>query len=280
MIPKDPKRLGMLIFIGLFVAFVLGLIFYNSANSTETPVDDSHAKHKVGQQMRLFAFCEAEEDGSPPAGMAKVEEAMSNNVNATYVDVMQDTESKCTDVRFLGARPLPVVLVAPGEAKMLYGHCVIFWAARHENLGLLYTWLPCADGYKPMVKPRPKPEQHSEAVWERPLLVSDPTPSPDAAKDLSVKTCSGLASLKVAYKIVFPAAELIVLEGSRAIDYLNSFNTFGRKSRFRGTVLLLTKLPTGVVLLVPIENGRGCDRAVVGPKLHKIILSKLARGRI
>lgn len=39
-------------------------------------------------------------------------------------------------------------------------------------------------------------------------------------------------------------------------------------------------LPNGTTMLIPLKNGVGCNRMIVGPKLHKVIMTKVARGAV
>lgn len=91
------------------------------------------------------------------------------------------------------------------------------------------------------------------------------------------RKCYPIATQQLSYRVVFPNAKQTVMRGTRASIYLDAYNTFGNKTDFKGTVLLVNVLPDGTALVVPLENGTGCKRVVVGPRLHKIIMAKVAR---
>ncbi len=94
------------------------------------------------------------------------------------------------------------------------------------------------------------------------------------SKDLH---CFPVASLKVSFATVFPNAEQIVIEGPAAKAYLSEYNRRGRPTGFAGDTLLLNILPNGTTMLIPIAKGLGCHRMIVGPKLHKVIMNRIAR---
>ena len=93
------------------------------------------------------------------------------------------------------------------------------------------------------------------------------------------RQCYPLASLKVSFRVVFPKAVQSTIEGADARQYLSAYNAYGQRTGFRGETILLNVMPDGTTLLVPIEDGQGCKRLLVGPKLHRHIMSKVARGR-
>ncbi len=95
-----------------------------------------------------------------------------------------------------------------------------------------------------------------------------------------VRACFPIATLKISYQVVFPNSQQITMTGGRARAYLAAFNSFGKQTRFDGDTVLLNVLPNGTTLLVPLAEGKGCNRVVVGPKLHKIIMSKIARSAV
>ncbi len=92
------------------------------------------------------------------------------------------------------------------------------------------------------------------------------------------RKCYPLATLKLSFRVVFPNAKQIVMDGAQASIYLDAYNGYGKKTDYKGDVLLVNVLPDGTALVVPLENDMGCKRVVVGPKLHKIIMAKIARG--
>ncbi len=94
------------------------------------------------------------------------------------------------------------------------------------------------------------------------------------------RKCYPIATLKLSFRVVFPNAKQITMDGNRARHYLDAYNTFGNKTNFKGEVLLLNVLPDGTTLVVPLASGMGCKRVVVGPRLHKIIMAKLERGAV
>ncbi len=55
----------------------------------------------------------------------------------------------------------------------------------------------------------------------------------------------------------------------------------GRGNRHTGHIagdtLLLNVLSDGATLFISIANGLGCHRMIAGPKLHKVIMGKIAR---
>lgn len=93
--------------------------------------------------------------------------------------------------------------------------------------------------------------------------------------------CFPLATLKVSFQVVFPEASQMTLDGAEAQTYLDEYNNFGRPTKFEGDSLFLNILPNGTTMLIPLdENGIGCARMIVGPKLYKVIMTKIARGDI
>lgn len=93
--------------------------------------------------------------------------------------------------------------------------------------------------------------------------------------------CFPIASLKVSFKVVFPNATQSMLHGNAARAYLDEYNNHGRPTDFSGDTLFLTTLPNGTTMIVPLdENGIGCHRMIVGPKLHKVIMAKVGRGAV
>ncbi len=94
------------------------------------------------------------------------------------------------------------------------------------------------------------------------------------------RTCYPIATLKVSFRVVFPKAKQITMEGAQAKHYLQHYNSYGRPTDFKGDVILLNVMPDGTTLFVPLDAGVGCKRVVVGPKLHRMIMTKLARGAV
>ncbi len=96
----------------------------------------------------------------------------------------------------------------------------------------------------------------------------------------AARECYPIATLKVSFRVVFPKARQTIMTGDRAQAYLSAFNTFGNPTGFNGDTLFLTTLPNGTTLFVPLTSGIGCQRIVVGPRLHKVIMAKIARSAI
>lgn len=92
--------------------------------------------------------------------------------------------------------------------------------------------------------------------------------------------CYGLAMLKASFRVVFPEGRQVTMEGSAVKAYLDGYNSFGDPTDYSGDTLFLTIMPNGTALVVPLDAGRGCRRLVVGPRLHKMIMAKVARGAI
>lgn len=90
--------------------------------------------------------------------------------------------------------------------------------------------------------------------------------------------CPPLATFRTLFKIVFPGGRQIVMEGSAAQIYLQEYNNFGRRTAFRGETLFFNILSNGAAMLILIENGRGCRRIMVGPRLHRVIMTKVNKG--
>ena len=111
------------------------------------------------------------------------------------------------------------------------------------------------------------------AIW---LLFIAISPAAKAAN----KECFPLASIEVSFSVVFPNAKQFVLTGDTAKAYLAEYNSFGRPTRFQGDALFLNILPNGTAMLIPIKNGIGCHRMIVGPKLHRVIMAKVSRSAI
>ena len=92
--------------------------------------------------------------------------------------------------------------------------------------------------------------------------------------------CYPIATLKISFSVVFPKSKQITMEGAHARAYLAEYNSFGRQTKFAGETLLLNVLPNGTTMVVPLKDGLGCHRMLVGPKLHKVIMTKVARGAV
>jgi len=80
--------------------------------------------------------------------------------------------------------------------------------------------------------------------------------------------------------VVFPNARQITMDGDIAKAYLEAYNTFGNPTDFKGDTLFLNIRPNGTTMIVPLTGGQGCQRMVVGPKLHKMIMAKVERGSV
>lgn len=92
--------------------------------------------------------------------------------------------------------------------------------------------------------------------------------------------CFPIATLKISFQVVFPNARQVTMDGDAARAYLSEYNNFGRPTKFVGETLFMNILPNGTTMLIPLKNGVGCSRMIVGPKLHKVIMTKVARGKI
>ena len=92
--------------------------------------------------------------------------------------------------------------------------------------------------------------------------------------------CFPVATLRTSFQVVFPNARQATMDGDAARAYLSEYNSFGRPTKFAGDALFMNILPNGTVMLIPLKNGVGCTRMIVGPKLHKTIMVRVARGAI
>ncbi len=91
--------------------------------------------------------------------------------------------------------------------------------------------------------------------------------------------CFPLASLKISHEVVVPEAKQMVLEGKHAKAYLHEYNTYGRwQTHHKGTVLFIAVAPSGKAFMTPLNEGKGCKRLIVGPKLHRQILATIGIG--
>jgi hypothetical protein len=109
-------------------------------------------------------------------------------------------------------------------------------------------------------------------------LLSLAIASPTAAQD--AERCFTISTLKVSFHVVFPTARQITMDGDIARSYLEAYNTFGNPTDFKGDTLFLNIMPNGTTMVVPLIGGQGCQRMVVGPKLHKMIMAKVERGSV
>ena len=90
--------------------------------------------------------------------------------------------------------------------------------------------------------------------------------------------CFPVATLKISFQVVFPNAKQVTMDGEAARAYLREYNNFGRPTEFKGDTLFMNILPNGTTMLIPLDkDGIGCSRMIVGPKLHKVIMTKIAR---
>ncbi len=94
------------------------------------------------------------------------------------------------------------------------------------------------------------------------------------------KECFPIATLKISFQVVFPNAQQVTIEGDAAKAYLTEYNSFGRPTAFAGETIFLNILPNGTAMLIPLKDGLGCHRMIVGPKLHKVIMAKVSRGAV
>ena len=92
--------------------------------------------------------------------------------------------------------------------------------------------------------------------------------------------CFPVATLKISFQVVFPNAKQVTMDGDEARAYLREYNSFGRPTEFEGDTLFMNILPNGTTMLIPLKDGIGCQRMIVGPKLHKVIMTKVARGGV
>lgn len=92
--------------------------------------------------------------------------------------------------------------------------------------------------------------------------------------------CFSVSTLKVSFQVVFPNAKQVTMDGDAARAYLLEYNNFGRPTEFAGETLFMNILPNGTTMLIPLKDGVGCNRMIVGPKLHKVIMTKVARGAV
>lgn len=93
------------------------------------------------------------------------------------------------------------------------------------------------------------------------------------------RECYPLGTLKVSFSVVFPTAKQTLMKGDEAKEYLRIYNSYGKPTDVDGENLLMVTLPNGTNLFVPVKGNIGCDRHVVGPRLHRMILIKMVRGR-
>ena len=94
------------------------------------------------------------------------------------------------------------------------------------------------------------------------------------------KGCYPIATLKISFRVVFPEARQVTIDGDAARAYLSEYNNFGTRTEFRGETLFLNILPNGTTMLVPLHDGLGCKRMIVGPKVHRLIMAKVSRGAV
>jgi hypothetical protein len=106
------------------------------------------------------------------------------------------------------------------------------------------------------------------------LAIASPATAQDAGG------CFTASTLKVSFHVVFPNARQITMDGDAARAYLAAYNTFGNPTDFKGDTLFLNIMPNGTTMIVPLIAGQGCQRMVVGPKLHRMIMAKVERGSV
>ena len=94
------------------------------------------------------------------------------------------------------------------------------------------------------------------------------------------KECFAIATLKISFQVVFPNARQVTIEGDAAKAYLTESNSFGRPTTFAGETLFMNILPNGTAMLIPLKDGLGCHRMIVGPRLHKVIMAKVSLGAV
>ena len=87
--------------------------------------------------------------------------------------------------------------------------------------------------------------------------------------------CFDIVELKRSFTVVFPTSVQIVLDEIDTEIYLGAYNSFGRPTRYQGDSMLLIQHVNGVVMAIPLKGGVGCARLLVGPKLHKAIMTKV-----
>ena len=92
--------------------------------------------------------------------------------------------------------------------------------------------------------------------------------------------CFPVDTLKISFKVVFPKAKQVTMDGDAARAYMLEYNSFGQPTDFEGDTLFMNILPNGTTMLIPLNKGIGCARMIVGPKLHKVIMTKVARGAV
>jgi len=92
--------------------------------------------------------------------------------------------------------------------------------------------------------------------------------------------CYPVATLKISFNVVFPEARQVTMDGSAAKTYLDAYNNFGNQTSYSGDSLFMNILPNGTTMIVPLASGKGCKRMIVGPRLHKMIMAKVARGAV
>lgn len=100
------------------------------------------------------------------------------------------------------------------------------------------------------------------------------------ARSAEQSECFPVATLKISFQVVFPNAKQVTLDGDAARAYLSEDNNFGRPTEFEGDTLFMNILPNGTTMLIPLKDGMGCNRMIVGPKLHKVIMTKIKRGAV
>ena len=93
------------------------------------------------------------------------------------------------------------------------------------------------------------------------------------------RKCYPLATHKLSFKVVHPAAKQSYLTGGDVNAYLDAYNNHGEPTRYAGDGLLLNVMRDGTNLMVVFKNGQGCTRILVGPNLHRFIMTKLARAK-
>lgn len=106
------------------------------------------------------------------------------------------------------------------------------------------------------------------------LCLSQPTLADDKSE------CFPIATLKISFQVVFPNARQVTMDGDAARAYLSEYNNFGRPTKFVGDTLFMNILPNGTTMLIPLKDGVGCNRMIVGPKLHKLIMIKVTRSGV
>ena len=92
--------------------------------------------------------------------------------------------------------------------------------------------------------------------------------------------CFPIETLRESFQVVYPNARQVTMEGDAARAYLAEYNSFGRPTKFAGDTLFMNILQNGTTMLIPLNDGIGCSRMIVGPKLHKVIMNKVKRGSV